>query len=376
MAKLRVVISGGGTGGHIYPALAIAGALQEHADAKILYMGSKEKNGKDSLEQRLSTNAGLPFKGVSACGLRRKSPLIVRDLQVNYQGMCQAKKILQQFLPHVVIGTGGYGAAPVLKAANKLHIPIMIHEQNAYPGITNRFLAPQAAAVCLTFEEAKQYFPANCKFVLTGLPVRQAILAADKAEACSFFQLQPDRVTLLATGGSQGAHALNEAMLGAYHEILATGAQIIHITGPNNFADVKAKVEAQGLWQHPGLVLLDYLDRMDLAIAAADLVVSRAGASFLAEVMCAGVASVLIPYPYAAANHQMLNAKSMEKAGAATIIENAALDEERLLAKVLPLIKQDEKRRQMSQASLAMAKPQAADEIAGLAIRIAKCGRL
>ncbi len=377
MVKMRVVVSGGGTGGHIYPALAIARALQEKADAKILYMGSKERNGEASLEQRLATFAGFTFTGVSACGLHRKSPLIVRDLQTNYRGMLEAKAVLQKFLPHIVIGTGGYGAAPVLKAATKLNIPILIHEQNAYPGITNRYLAPQAALVCLTFEAAKEYFSPKSKFVLTGLPVRQEIITANRAEAYSYFGLNPDKTTLLVTGGSQGATVINEAMLDSYGKMIKCGAQIIHLTGPEHFSAIQERLEQEGLWGHKSLVIFDYLERMDLAIAIADLVVSRAGASFLAEIMCQGVGAVLVPYPFAAGNHQMLNAQAMADAGAAVIIPNQDLNSQRLLAEVIPLIetKANQKRLAMSAAAKAMAHTDAAEKIADLAIQIAKVGR-
>jgi len=363
MKQLRIVVSGGGTGGHIYPALAIAQGLMDAAPTQILYMGSQ-----NSMEERLCHEVGLPFFAIEAKGLRR-SLKAIGDLCVNYRGMRQARKKIKEFTPDLVIGTGGFASAPVVHAASQLKIPTMIHEQNAYPGVANRFLAQDAAAVCLTFEAAAENFHART-ILLTGLPVRKSILETSREAARVYFSLDDTKPVLLVCGGSQGARTLNRALEKSWQPILAAGWRIIHITGKKNYQEVCQAADKKGLDLKSGLIILPYLDKMEYGLAIADLVVGRAGASFLAEVMCKGIPSVLVPYPHASGNHQMMNARAMEENGAAVLIANALCNGETLTKTLMGLFADQEKREHMSQAALKMAKPEALDNLVEIALRL------
>lgn len=363
MKQLKIVVSGGGTGGHIYPALAIAQGLTDAAPVRILYMG-----GKNSLEERLCREAAFPFYGIEAKGLRR-SVAAVGDLLVNYRGLRQARKELKDFSPDLVIGTGGFVSAPVVHAASQLKIPTMIHEQNAYPGMANRFLAQDAAAVCLTFAAAAEYFR-NGAILLTGLPVRKTILETSREAARHYFSFDDTKPVLLVCGGSQGARRLNSALQESWRQILAAGWRIIHITGRLNYEDVCRAADTKGLDPASGLILLPYLDKMEYGLAVADLVVGRAGASFLAEVMCKGLPSVLVPYPYAAGDHQLMNARAMEESGAAVLLRDENCNPKTMTDTLLALFADGQKRSDMAQAALKMAKPEALDNLVEIALRI------
>ncbi|MCL2496600.1 MAG: UDP-N-acetylglucosamine--N-acetylmuramyl-(pentapeptide) pyrophosphoryl-undecaprenol N-acetylglucosamine transferase [Clostridiales bacterium] len=233
--RLRAIVAGGGTAGHIYPALAIAAALKERYDADILYMGAKhDLHGAPPRELALAESAGWPYIGVSAAGLSRRSPRILLDIVKNYRGIIEAKKHIRRFRPYIVIGTGGYAMAPVLRAAAALKIPTLLHEQNVCPGWANRYLARKVDMVCLTFAASLPFFSAKTHTKVTGLPVRRDIITANRAEAFAFWGIEgkeKERFTLLVTGGSQGARHLNEVLCSCYGELLAAGLRIIHLTG-------------------------------------------------------------------------------------------------------------------------------------------------
>lgn len=356
---MKAVVCGGGTGGHIYPALAIAEALRRDG-VEILYMGAQ-----DSLEQKLAANAGFPFQGVEACGLHRKSPRVILELAHNFRGMRRAQRILRVERPDLVIGTGGFAEAPVVKAAQGLHLPTLLHEQNAFPGLANRRLARQAQAVCLTFAEAGQYFPHPERLHTTGLPVRPAILSASREDAWAYFQIsssEQGRFTLLITGGSQGAATLNEAALAACPRLLAAGVRVILICGVQHAFAVR-----QRLPQHENLLLFPYLDAMQHALALADLAVARSGASFLAEAACIGLPTLLVPYPYAANDHQRYNAQAFVAHEAALMIEDPALDGASLADAVLKLKENPLRLTQMRRAAFSLAHRDAAQKIVQIA---------
>jgi len=368
--RLRVVVSGGGTGGHIYPALAIAAALHEQRAAEILYMGgTASPQGGPPKERELAVAAGWEYQGVSAVGLTRRFPRILHDLLVNDRGVGQAKEVLRRFAPQLVIGTGGYAMAPTLLAATALHIPALLHEQNAYPGWANRYLARRTDLLCLSWDAACSYFPARTRMRLTGLPVRPELLEvkneATKEEARRFFGItEAERLTLLVTGGSQGAQRLNEAISGCYESLLEAGLRIIHLTGEANYEN--CRVAAAGLKQE-NLYILPYLNKMQYALALADLVAARAGASFLAEAALAGLPTILVPYPYAAGDHQTLNARSFVAAGAALLIADPQLTSITLSEAVLALLHDAEERQRMSEAARSLARPDALDRIVAAA---------
>ncbi|MCL1905512.1 MAG: undecaprenyldiphospho-muramoylpentapeptide beta-N-acetylglucosaminyltransferase [Clostridiales bacterium] len=370
---LRVVVSGGGTGGHIYPALAIAAALRERCGADILYLGGKASpQGSLPKEKELALAAGWDYKGVSAVGLSRRFPHIAGDIITNIRGVGEAREILRCFSPCAVIGTGGYAMAPTLRAAVSLGLPTLLHEQNAYPGRANRYLAGKVDTVCISFAAAKSYFPASAHVILSGLPVREAIMTAGREAAYEFFGIEETerkRPTLLVTGGSQGAHRLNEAICGCYKELLAAGLRIIHLTGETHYKNCLAA--AVGLRQE-NLYILPYLKEMQNALVLADLAVARAGASFLSEAAIAALPTILIPYPYAANDHQTLNARAFVKAGAARMIPDDRLDSAELACQALGLLDGTEEIRQMSQAAKSLARPDALDSIINAVYELVK----
>lgn len=353
---MRAVICGGGTGGHIYPALSIAAHLRADGH-EILYMG-----GRNSTEAKLAEKSGFAFFGVDAHGLRRKSLRIFADLYTNMRGRSQARQKLREFAPQIVVGTGGYASAPVISAAQQLHIPTVLHEQNAFPGLANRSLARKSSALCLTFAEAGPYFPASVPQHLTGLPVRQEILNSSREAAWDYFNIAGEerkRFTLLITGGSLGAASLNKAAAAVYAPLLHAGIRIIHICGEDKYFELKQKAP-----QHQLLTLTPYLYEMEHALSLADLAVARAGASFLSETACCGLPSILVPYPYAANDHQRYNARAFAAAGASIVIEDSDLNGVDLAKQIVALANDKEKLREMSAAAHTLAHPHSDDEIA------------
>ncbi len=373
---MNVMLSGGGTGGHIYPALAVAEALlQRYPDSKIIYVGNA-----DGMEHQLAEEAGYKFIPISVAGF--KSHGLLQTLKVfykNWRGLAQAKALLRDFRPDLVIGTGGYACGPLLLEAARLHIPTLLHEQNAVMGKTNKILSKRVGKICLTFPITDLPVNVANKTILTGLPVRQAILQTDPGAARRQLGLAPDKPVLVMTGGSQGARHLNQALAGLWPELLAAGVQIVHITGEKLFDETAELAKKAGLSTGPadnprasaGFLLLPYLHHMEYALAAADVVVSRAGASFLAEVMALGRAAVLVPYPYAAGNHQVYNARSLVDAGAALLIEDQALSAESLKDALLKTLFDTKLRKKMAANSAALGRRDAADNIVKAAAAVA-----
>ncbi|MDN5346814.1 MAG: UDP-N-acetylglucosamine--N-acetylmuramyl-(pentapeptide) pyrophosphoryl-undecaprenol [Clostridia bacterium] len=360
---MRFLVTGGGTGGHVYPALAIARGLREAVSgAEILYVGTKK-----GLEARVVPQAGFNFTTITVEGFERR--LFWRNIPRLGRlavGLAQALAILRRFRPGVVVGTGGYVCGPVCLAAAFLKIPLVLHEQNAHPGLTNRVLAQFARTVCLTFAEATHRLPRRPEIVVTGLPVRSEILQTSADEGRRFFNFRPDQTVLLATGGSQGAKSLNEAMLPVIREVARRpDIALIHLTGQNGYEAVRHEVEKAGirLDANGNIRLLPYLYEMEYALAASDLVIGRAGASFLAEITARGLPAILIPYPYAAANHQEHNARFLARKGAAMVIPDRELRGHRLWEAVQRLLEDRQKLAAMAVASAALGKPRALEEI-------------
>jgi len=323
--------------------------------------GKKGHNGAFAKEQTLALAAGLDYCGVAAAGLSRRFPRIILDILVNLSGVYEAKKILSHFAPQAVIGTGGYAMAPSLRAAVSLHIPTLLHEQNVYPGWANRYLAGKVDVICLSFAAARPFFPARAHLIVSGMPVRQEIMNTGRQEAYEFFGIKEKNMpTLLVTGGSQGAKRLNEAVCGCYAQLLSAGLRIIHLTGEahyNNCLNAAAGLKQENLY------ILPYLEEMQYALALADLAVARAGASFLAEAAITGLPTILIPYPYAANDHQTLNAKSFVEKKAARMLSDAQLSADSLVIQIIELLDNVEERQMMSEAALSLAKPNAIESL-------------
>lgn len=333
---LKVLFAGGGTAVHINPALAIAGYVKERQpDAEILYIGCK-----GGMEERLVPQAGFNFKGITVQGFRRKVSFqalkenIVTVKKAITAGK-DAKKIIEEFQPDICIGTGGYVSGPVLRAAAKLGIPTMIHEQNAYPGVTNKMLSKHADRVLLAMPDARQHFKGHCRFVDTGNPVRGEILVQEKAAARRQLGLD-ERPVILSFGGSLGARKINESLA----DVIARSAQDgryqhIHAYGQYGkwFPDL-LKEKGADLEKATNLDIREYINDMPVCLAAADLVIARAGAITLSEIQVKGKPSILIPSPNVAENHQYHNAMSLVKQEAAVMIEEKDLTPEKLTEEI------------------------------------------
>lgn len=367
---VRVILTGGGTGGHIYPALAIAkGLLARDAGTQILYVGIQ-----DGMEARLVPEAGITFMGISGKGLPRKLSLdTIKVLGKSLKALWETKAILRKFHPDLVVGTGGYVSGPVVLTASLFNIPTMLHEQNALPGITNRILARFVRRVMVTFPESISHFGALKKLELVGLPVRPEIGKVSREVGVNKFGLRSDRLTLLVTGGSRGALTINQAMITVLEQLnRRSDIQVIWATGKVTYSQTIKELEARGMnWQRPGWRVLEYLKDMPEALACADIYIGRAGAASLAELMVAGIPSVLIPYPYAAENHQEHNAQALVHAGAAHVILDSECDGERLWKEVDSLISQPKLLAAMGTAARTLAQPEALNKIVDLCWEIA-----
>ena len=367
----RVIISGGGTGGHIYPAITIVKTIAELEPTQFLYVGSKI-----GLENTLIPKEGLPFVTLDVRGLERKlSWRNVVTVEKTMGSLARAKWILHKFKPQVVIGTGGFVCGPVLLAAGLSGIPTLIQEQNVIPGITNTILSKFVGVVALGYEEAAGRFRRKAKLVVTGNPVRKDVLTATKAEGRAFLGLDPDKFTLLVAGGSRGARSINTAMVEVHRYFRdERDIQILHVTGDSEYDRVVSELEGidgKGRYGR-GSRIIPYLHHMPEALAAADLAVYRAGAVGLAELTARGLPSILIPYPYAAEDHQRYNAQALVMCGAAKMILDKMLTGRELVEDIVHLKNDPVALKRMAEASKSLGKPQAAYDIAKLALSIAR----
>ncbi|HLS88795.1 MAG TPA: undecaprenyldiphospho-muramoylpentapeptide beta-N-acetylglucosaminyltransferase [Sphingobacteriaceae bacterium] len=367
---MRVVLTGGGTGGHIYPALALAEELRRHdPHVNLLYVGSRT-----GLEGRIVPAAGIPFVAIPARGLVGKSMMDrVRGVAALLQGMAAARKILTDARPWVVVGTGGYVSGPVGMMAAIMGIPLIVHEQNAFPSVTNRLLSPRAAAVAVPFPAVGDAFPRARRVVVTGNPVRPAILAADGREARRQLALDGFRRVVLVTSGSRGAQRINEAAH-ALAASLPEDTALLWVTGERYYDDVLARLQEAGLAPGPPgpLRIRPYLEEMELALAAADLAVTRAGGISLAEVTARGLPAVVVPSPHVTHDHQRHNARVLAGAGAAVMLEDDQCTGEALARIVGQLLADEERLAAMAAASGALGVPDAARRLAQLVLETAR----
>lgn len=358
---MKYLITGGGTGGHIYPALAIANEIKsKEKDAEILYVGTK--NG---LEAELVLRAGFKFETIRVKGMPRKINkdffICIKELLL---GINDAKKIINKFQPDVVIGTGGYVCGPVVYMAKKKKIPGIIHEQNAYPGITNKILSRYVDKVAVTFEESRKYFKYEDKVFLTGNPIRKEILEIDKNEAFKILDIDKSIPFILSFGGSGGQKKLNDEM---YKFIKKANSrkdiQLIHVTGKRHYNNFINKLEKENIVISKNIKVLPYLYEMPQAINIASLVITSAGAITLAEISAVGVPSILIPKSYTAENHQEYNAREFEKKGAAILVLEEDLKGDTLWDIIYNIIHNKEKLLLMKENSKKLGKTDAANKI-------------
>ena len=367
---MNIMISGGGTGGHIYPALTIYKTLETMVDANFLYVGTER-----GLESRIVPKEGIPFTTLPVQGLQRKLSLdTLVTAGKTLSSLWKANQLISDFKPDIVIGTGGYVCGPLLLAAALRGIPTLIQEQNVVPGITNKILSRFVDMVAVGYEEAIPHFPRAKKVIYTGNPVRPSVVTANREEARAYFGLQDDQTAILVAGGSRGARSINTAMQAVHeHYKGREDIKIIHATGTDEYSRVCESLGIQeGDVYSSTSHIVPYLDNMDMAMAASDMAIFRSGAIGLAELAVRGIPSILIPYPYAAADHQTFNAKAFVDAGASTMIVDKELNGTRLLQAVDAMLADQRCRKRMAEATLQLGKPEAAIEIAKLALSIKK----
>ena len=357
MAKYKFILSGGGTGGHIYPAIAIANELKSRfPDAEFLFVGAQDK-----MEMQKVPQAGYAIKGLWIAGLQRKLTLQNALFPIKLiDSLWKSRKIIKKFKPNVVIGTGGFASGPLLQMANMLTIPTVIQEQNSFPGITNKLLSKKANKICVAYENLERFFPKE-KMILTGNPVRQDLIDIEskRAEAISYFNLDVSKKTLLVLGGSLGARRVNQLIEKELESIVFQNVQVIWQCGKLYFEDYKK-------YNGSNVQVLAFIDRMDLVYAAADIVISRAGASSVSELCIVGKPVIFIPSPNVAEDHQTKNAKSIvDKEGAIMIKESELNDNFNTIFKALLEDENQQKKlsKQIKQLALPNATKQIVDEI-------------
>ena len=361
----KVIISGGGTGGHIFPAIAIANALKRmEPDAEILFVGASGK-----MEMEKVPKAGYRIEGLPIAGLQRKMDL--KNLLLPFKmidSVMKARKILRNFHPDAAVGVGGYASAPLLYAASGMEIPCLIQEQNSYAGITNKWLGRRAIKICVAYDGMEKFFPAE-KLVMTGNPVRKDILNLEskKEEGLGYFGLKAGQPVLLVLGGSLGARTINDSMTMRLEEISRSGIQVVWQTGKIYYE--KSRDAATPFSEQ--IKVHAFIERMDLAYAAADIVISRAGAISIAELCVTGKPCVLVPSPNVAEDHQTKNALALTNKKAALLVKDHEA-KEKLWTAVLALIHNHALKQTLSNNILLLAKPHADDDIAEEILKLTK----
>lgn len=369
---MRVILSGGGTGGHIYPALTIIRAIEKaEKSCEVLFVGTQK-----GLEADIIPKEGYNFSTIDVRGFERR--LTFQNLATIFKtvgSVWESQTIIRKFKPDIVIGTGGYVCGPVLLAASILGIPTLIQEQNVIPGVTNKILARFVKKIALGYDDAAKYFNNKDKVIYTGNPIRSEVMSAVREEGIKALGLDASKKTILVSGGSRGAHSINQAMINV-HQFFAgrKDVQLLHVTGKNEYNGIVGNLQQCGIniASAGNISIKPYLYDMPYALAVADLAIFRAGAIGLAELTARGIPSILIPYPYAAENHQEFNAMIMKTHGAADVIRDKDLTGEKLLATVNGLIDDNSTLSSMALASKRLGRPEAADDIAQIAIHLAK----
>jgi UDP-N-acetylglucosamine--N-acetylmuramyl-(pentapeptide) pyrophosphoryl-undecaprenol N-acetylglucosamine transferase len=362
----RVIISGGGTGGHIFPAISVANALRRiDSETEILFVGALGR-----MEMEKVPDAGYKIIGLPVEGLKRRFTFKNIVVLIKFfRSVAMAKKILKEFRPDVVVGVGGYASGPVLRQAAKLGIPTLIQEQNSYAGVTNKMLARKACKICVAYEGMEKYFPAD-KIIVTGNPVRQNLenLANLRDEAISFFNLKAGQPVVLVLGGSLGAGSINKSLSENIGKLGNSQCQWLWQTGKYYYNNVKEIVSHSG---YGNITVNGFINRMDYAFAAADIIVSRAGAGTISELCLVGKPVILVPSPNVAEDHQTRNAMALSKKGAAVLIPDQQAAES-LAGEALKLISDLNKRQQLSENISKLAERNADIRIAQEVIRIAE----
>lgn len=369
--NIRVIISGGGTGGHIFPAVSIANAIREkQPDAEILFVGAEGR-----MEMQRVPAAGYEIKGLPVAGFDRKH--LWRNVSVVIKllrSRIMARRIIKAFRPMVAVGVGGYASGPTLDVAGKMGIPTLLQEQNSYAGVTNKLLAKNARRICVAYDGMDRFFPAD-RILFTGNPVRQNLLhiTLTRQEAAQQMGLDPAKRTVLIVGGSLGARSINESVLQQLELILQqTDVQFVWQTGKYYSEAIAQQLKERTC--PPNLHVMDFISDMAVAYAAADLVVSRAGAGSISEFCLLGKPVILVPSPNVAEDHQTKNAMALVQKDAALYVPDAEAPDN-LLPTAISTVKNSKKLQALSQNILRLARPNAASDIADEVIRLAEAGR-
>jgi UDP-N-acetylglucosamine--N-acetylmuramyl-(pentapeptide) pyrophosphoryl-undecaprenol N-acetylglucosamine transferase len=349
MTHYKFILSGGGTGGHIYPAIAIANELKlQFPDAEFLFVGAKDK-----MEMQKVPQAGYEIKGLWIAGLQRRLTLENMMFPLKLAtSLLESRRIIKQFKPNVVIGTGGFASGPLLQAAGIAGIPTVIQEQNSFPGITNKLLSKKANAICVAYQNLERFFPKE-KMILTGNPVRQDLIDIDSKteEAIAFYGLDPNKKTLLVLGGSLGARRVNQLIEKELQNMTSLDVQIIWQCGKLYFEDYKK-------YNQQNVRVIDFIERMDFVYAAADVIISRAGASSVSELCIVGKPVIFIPSPNVAEDHQTKNAQAIVDAKGAILLKETELDSQFSIV-FEALLKDEGKQKQLSTNIKKLAMPNA-----------------
>ncbi|MDG5788287.1 undecaprenyldiphospho-muramoylpentapeptide beta-N-acetylglucosaminyltransferase [Evansella sp. AB-P1] len=366
---MKVLVTGGGTGGHIYPALALIRSIKKHnSKAEFLYIGTE--NG---LEAKIISKEDIPFKTVTITGFQRKLSFEnVKTVLRFLKAVKVSKKYIKQFKPDIVIGTGGYVCGPVVYAAAKKGIPTVIHEQNSVPGLTNKFLSKYVNKIAISFEDSKDFFPKE-KVELTGNPRAQEVVEAaksSKGNKLTSLGLSSTRRTVLIVGGSRGAKPINDAVIGILDELGKKEYQCLYVTGEVHYENVKnewSKVKSS-----KNIVCVPYIHDMPQVLSEVDLLVARAGATTLSEITALGLPSILIPSPYVTNNHQEKNCRSLEHVNAARVILEKEMSSEKLLQEIDSIFNDSVTWNEMHHGALKLGQPTSGDELYRIITQLVK----
>lgn len=361
--EMKLLLSGGGTGGHIYPALAVGREwLRMSPENEVLYIGTRR-----GLENQIVPKAGFSFETIEVQGFKRSLSLDnLQTIRLFLRGVRVAKRLLREFRPDVVLGTGGYVAGPVLVAAHRLNIPVAIHEQNVIPGLTNRFLSRYASLIAVSFPGSDRYFPLE-KTQLVGNPRASEVVQADPQKGWALLSKPPGTKLVLIVGGSRGAEPINAAFLAMMPRLAAfPDVHFVYVSGQVHYERISQRAEEQ-LARCPDvrrqLTVLPFLDEMPEVLAASTLVISRAGATMLSELTALGLPAILIPSPYVTNNHQEKNALWLTESGAALMIRERELTGERLFAELKQLLERPQRLTEMAQAAKSLGRPDACRQL-------------
>jgi UDP-N-acetylglucosamine--N-acetylmuramyl-(pentapeptide) pyrophosphoryl-undecaprenol N-acetylglucosamine transferase len=364
--NLKIIVSGGGTGGHIFPAISIANEIREMVpECEILFVGAEGR-----MEMERVPAAGYKIVGLPVMGFPRKPGISLFKFFINLaRSLRVARRLIKQFKPDVVVGVGGYASGPILRVATKLKFPSLIQEQNSYAGVTNRLLSKRVSKICVAYDNMERFFPA-AKIVHTGNPVRKNLIGLSglRNEALAYFGLKGDKKVIVVVGGSLGARTLNESVMASLVLIGQRNVDVIWQTGKYYYPEMMKRLEATG---SKNLHVHEFLSRMDYAYAVADIVISRAGAGTISELCLVQKPAVLVPSPNVAEDHQTKNAMALVNKGAAVMVEDIH-SKEKLFKVTLELLTNHDKLKSMSENIAKLAKPNAATDIATIVLELAK----